>query len=86
MFNRILAAELDRMASKISRWADIDRGNITPTEDDAEYFDFELDDFEPEYINREQYCARNSDAWLLRRRAAELRKGVATDGNEVRTS
>lgn len=69
-----VADELDRQASLIERWANIDRGNILPTEEDVEVFSgIKLEDFEPSYINRDQYDARLADATLLRVRARQLR-------------
>lgn len=69
-----VADELDRLAELIGRWAHIDRGNIYPTEEDAKILGVELEDFEPEYIDRDQYHARLADAALLRERAQQLRR------------
>lgn len=71
----LIAAELCALADKIERWANIDRGNITPTEADAELLGLYPEDipsFEPDWIARDEYYARCADASLLRSRAKQL--------------
>lgn len=73
-FNERMAGELYALADLIERWANIDRGNITPTEADAEAFGWDegLEGFYCDHIARDEYYARLNDASLLRSRAKVL--------------
>ena len=72
--SQVVAAELERLAKRVDYIANVKRGNIRPDEGDDQFLEpGEVpEDYEPEYINRDQYYSLLSISSMLTSRAEEL--------------